>query len=121
MQQSAKTNLNVEEVFFSIARDIKQRLSDTDTKQEVKYYCVAIIEELSTSWLCSGIVLGSTDRYSHVDLQQTKICTSLPCLTMPKLPLIYFIVTYIRHGEERGVPHQTSLAGPLTYINFSYS
>lgn len=33
--QSAKTNLNVEEVFFSIARDIKQRLSDTDTKAEV--------------------------------------------------------------------------------------
>lgn len=33
--QSAKTNLNVEEVFFSIARDIKQRLADTDSKAEV--------------------------------------------------------------------------------------
>jgi len=33
--QSAKTNLNVEEVFFSIARDIKQRLVDTDSKTEV--------------------------------------------------------------------------------------
>jgi len=33
--QSAKTNMNVEEVFFSIARDIKQRLSDTDSKAEV--------------------------------------------------------------------------------------
>ncbi|KAG6417581.1 hypothetical protein SASPL_119765 [Salvia splendens] len=33
-ETSAKTNLNVEEVFFSIARDIKQRLSDTDTKAE---------------------------------------------------------------------------------------
>ncbi|KAF7804540.1 ras-related protein RABE1a [Senna tora] len=32
--QSAKTNLNVEEVFFSIARDIKQRLADTDSKAE---------------------------------------------------------------------------------------
>ncbi|KAL3850701.1 hypothetical protein ACJIZ3_012583 [Penstemon smallii] len=31
----AKTNLNVEQVFFSIARDIKQRLSDTDTKAEL--------------------------------------------------------------------------------------
>ncbi|RID58672.1 hypothetical protein BRARA_F01951 [Brassica rapa] len=30
----AKTNLNVEEVFFSIGRDIKQRLSDTDSKAE---------------------------------------------------------------------------------------
>ncbi|KAL8129902.1 hypothetical protein V2J09_019057 [Rumex salicifolius] len=34
VSQSAKTNLNVEEVFFSIARDIKQRLADTDTKAE---------------------------------------------------------------------------------------
>lgn len=33
--QSAKTNMNVEEVFFSIARDIKQRLADTDSKAEV--------------------------------------------------------------------------------------
>lgn len=33
--QSAKTNLNVEQVFFSIAKDIKQRLADTDSKAEV--------------------------------------------------------------------------------------
>ena len=30
--QSAKTNMNVEEVFFSIARDIKQRLAESDTR-----------------------------------------------------------------------------------------
>jgi len=36
--QSAKTNLNVEQVFFSIAKDIKQRLSDTDSKAEVMCY-----------------------------------------------------------------------------------
>ncbi|CAI0474978.1 unnamed protein product [Linum tenue] len=34
-ETSAKTNLNVEEVFFSIARDIKQRLADTDSRTEV--------------------------------------------------------------------------------------
>ncbi|RYQ93327.1 hypothetical protein Ahy_B09g099599 [Arachis hypogaea] len=33
-ETSAKTNMNVEEVFFSIARDIKQRLADTDSKTE---------------------------------------------------------------------------------------
>ncbi|KAK5804298.1 hypothetical protein PVK06_031947 [Gossypium arboreum] len=33
-ETSAKTNLNVEEVFFSIARDIKQRLACTDSKAE---------------------------------------------------------------------------------------
>ncbi|KAF3545411.1 hypothetical protein DY000_02008166, partial [Brassica cretica] len=33
-ETSAKTNLNVEEVFFSIGRDIKQRLSDTDSRAE---------------------------------------------------------------------------------------
>ncbi|XP_022011307.1 ras-related protein RABE1d-like [Helianthus annuus] len=32
--KSAKTNLNVEQVFFSIATDIKQRLTETDTKAE---------------------------------------------------------------------------------------
>ncbi|KAG8472946.1 hypothetical protein CXB51_035059 [Gossypium anomalum] len=34
-ETSAKTNLNVEEVFFSIARDIKQRLADSDSKAGV--------------------------------------------------------------------------------------
>ncbi|XP_013714836.1 ras-related protein RABE1c isoform X5 [Brassica napus] len=33
-ETSTKTNLNVEEVFFSIAKDIKQRLSDTDSRAE---------------------------------------------------------------------------------------
>ncbi|KAF5947865.1 hypothetical protein HYC85_013822 [Camellia sinensis] len=33
-KRSAKTNLNVEQVFFSIARDIKQRLADTDSRAE---------------------------------------------------------------------------------------
>ncbi|KAK9186105.1 hypothetical protein WN943_026467 [Citrus x changshan-huyou] len=33
-ETSAKTNLNVEQVFFSIARDIKQRLADTDSRSE---------------------------------------------------------------------------------------
>ncbi|XP_047171672.1 ras-related protein RABE1a [Vigna umbellata] len=33
-ETSAKTNMNVDEVFFSIARDIKQRLADNDSKTE---------------------------------------------------------------------------------------
>uniref|UniRef100_A0A161ZXE4 Uncharacterized protein n=1 Tax=Daucus carota subsp. sativus TaxID=79200 RepID=A0A161ZXE4_DAUCS len=33
-EASAKTNMNVEEVFFSIAKDIKQRLAETDSKTE---------------------------------------------------------------------------------------
>ncbi|CAA7034026.1 unnamed protein product [Microthlaspi erraticum] len=33
-ETSAKTNLNVESVFLSIAKDIKQRLTETDTKAE---------------------------------------------------------------------------------------
>ncbi|KAG5393343.1 hypothetical protein IGI04_023306 [Brassica rapa subsp. trilocularis] len=35
-ETSAKTNLNVEEVFFSIAKDIKQRLTDTDSRAEIR-------------------------------------------------------------------------------------
>lgn len=34
-EQSAKTNFNVEQVFFSIARDIKQRIAESDSKAEV--------------------------------------------------------------------------------------
>ncbi|MQM10935.1 hypothetical protein Taro_043833 [Colocasia esculenta] len=33
-ETSAKTNLNVEQVFFSVARDIKQRLADNDSRAE---------------------------------------------------------------------------------------
>ncbi|GJX94158.1 Ras-related protein RabE1c-like protein [Tanacetum coccineum] len=33
-ETSAKTNMNVQDVFFSIGRDIKQRLSETDSKAE---------------------------------------------------------------------------------------
>ncbi|KAM7257203.1 hypothetical protein ACFE04_012944 [Oxalis oulophora] len=33
-ETSAKTNMNVENVFFSIARDIKQRLADTDSRSD---------------------------------------------------------------------------------------
>ncbi|KAH9627107.1 hypothetical protein KSS87_009765 [Heliosperma pusillum] len=35
-ETSARTNLNVEEVFFSIGRDIKQRLANSDTRQEAQ-------------------------------------------------------------------------------------
>ncbi|KAG6412028.1 hypothetical protein SASPL_124686 [Salvia splendens] len=34
VEQSAKTNMNVDEVFLSIAQDIKQRLSDSNSKSE---------------------------------------------------------------------------------------
>lgn len=34
--QSAKTNLNVNEVFFSIGKDIKQRLADRDARAKVR-------------------------------------------------------------------------------------
>lgn len=44
--QSAKTNLNVEEVFFSIARDIKQRLAETDTKAEVLFFFFLLVFSL---------------------------------------------------------------------------
>ncbi|KAJ6792544.1 Uncharacterized protein M6B38_238175 [Iris pallida] len=33
-ETSAKTNMNVEEVFFTIARDIKQRLAESESKAE---------------------------------------------------------------------------------------
>ncbi|CAL5422535.1 unnamed protein product [Camellia sinensis] len=40
-ETSAKTNMNVEEVFFSIARDIKQRLTEADTKAEPQAFKIS--------------------------------------------------------------------------------
>ncbi|CAN1275101.1 Ras-related protein RABE1c [Linum perenne] len=54
-ETSAKTNLNVEEVFFSIARDIKQRLADTDSKSE------CTLSSFSDPWT-NFIVLDSRRR-----------------------------------------------------------
>ncbi|OIW11227.1 hypothetical protein TanjilG_28318 [Lupinus angustifolius] len=57
-ETSAKTNLNVEEVFLSIARDIKQRLADTDSKPE-SITLEAYPSELSlTAWIC---LLGTVE------------------------------------------------------------
>lgn len=47
--QSAKTNQNVEQVFLSIAKDIKQRLTESDTKAEVKKHME------STTYLILGL------------------------------------------------------------------
>ncbi|RZC78689.1 hypothetical protein C5167_002900 [Papaver somniferum] len=40
-ETSAKTNLNVEQVFFSIATDIKQRLAETDTRTEPQTFKIS--------------------------------------------------------------------------------
>ena len=53
--QSAKTNLNVEEVFFSIARDIKQRLADTDSKAEVFELPLSVLKCLNSSLFLSEV------------------------------------------------------------------
>jgi len=46
-ETSAKTNLNVEQVFFSIARDIKQRLAETDSKPEERTISINRPEDAS--------------------------------------------------------------------------
>ncbi|CAG7884734.1 unnamed protein product [Brassica rapa] len=54
-KRSAKTNLNVEEVFFSIAKDIKQRLPDTDSRAEDEKKCI-------TSSFCDMLFIAPSDR-----------------------------------------------------------
>ncbi|XP_057436157.1 ras-related protein RABE1c-like [Lotus japonicus] len=52
-KKSAKTNVNVEEVFFSIARDIKQRLADTDSRAEMilmNWIRIMMIERIHSSY-----------------------------------------------------------------------
>uniref|UniRef100_M4E5Q2 Uncharacterized protein n=1 Tax=Brassica campestris TaxID=3711 RepID=M4E5Q2_BRACM len=54
-KRSAKTNLYVEEVFFSIAKDIKQRLPDTDSRAEDEKKCI-------TSSFCDMLFIAPSDR-----------------------------------------------------------
>ncbi|OVA19492.1 Small GTPase superfamily [Macleaya cordata] len=42
-ETSAKTNFNVEQVFFSIANDVKQRLAESDTKPEFLIFYLAAL------------------------------------------------------------------------------
>lgn len=71
--QSAKTNFNVEQVFFSIAREIKQRLVESDSKAEVNslfhklllrmidmIFCI----DVSKFWCCNSSpkLLGSVNQ-----------------------------------------------------------
>lgn len=66
--QSAKTNMNVEDVFFTVARDIKQRLAETDSKPEV---C------LTSSWkfiwgvlpVCSRLLAACVSCFTCVSLK----------------------------------------------------
>ncbi|KAL6977328.1 Ras-related protein RABE1c [Sarracenia purpurea var. burkii] len=48
-ETSAKTNMNVEEAFFSIAKDIKQRLSETGSRAEPQGIRINQPEQAATS------------------------------------------------------------------------
>ncbi|XP_059628173.1 ras-related protein RABE1a-like isoform X2 [Cornus florida] len=48
-ETSAKTNMNVEEVFFSIARDIKKRLAETDSKAEPQTITINKLDQAASS------------------------------------------------------------------------
>ncbi|CAG7862805.1 unnamed protein product [Brassica rapa] len=54
-KKSAKTNLNVEEVFFLIAKDIKQRLTDTDSRAEDEKKCI-------TGSFCDMLFISPSNR-----------------------------------------------------------
>ncbi|KAG5407326.1 hypothetical protein IGI04_013445 [Brassica rapa subsp. trilocularis] len=58
-KRSAKTNLNVEEVFFSIAKDIKQRLPDTDSRAEDEKKCI-------TSSFCDMLFIAPGDSPTYI-------------------------------------------------------
>ncbi|KAH0912010.1 hypothetical protein HID58_035331, partial [Brassica napus] len=64
-ETSAKTNLNVEEVFFSIGKDIKQRLADTDARAEPQTIRInqsdqgAGTSQATQKSACCGILMNS--------------------------------------------------------------
>jgi hypothetical protein len=68
--QSAKTNRNVNEAFFSIARDIKQRLPDIDSTKTV-FETFSSLNSW-TSLICQFIALCSWNWMSVFTLQPTR-------------------------------------------------
>lgn len=84
MLQSAKTNLNVEQVFFSIARDIKQRLAETDSKPEVEatFFYVKISQLSNFEDLTCRLVAGSDhqDKQTGPDSCRWHCCTNIVVL-----------------------------------------
>lgn len=82
--QSAKTNLNVEQVFFSIARDIKQRLAETDSKPEVQ---ITVHTELCLKHhlaLCSKkhMLLHCRTRQSRLTTRRIRVPTNQQLLDL---------------------------------------
>ncbi|XP_028777145.1 ras-related protein RABE1c [Neltuma alba] len=58
-ETSAKTNLNVEQVFFSIARDIKQRLSEGDSRAEPQSIKISKVEAVKGSSASTALLQKS--------------------------------------------------------------
>ncbi|KAF2582672.1 hypothetical protein F2Q68_00000805 [Brassica cretica] len=59
-ETSAKTNLNVEEVFFSIAKDIKHRLTDTDSRAGTLFFVFFTTPSFIAA--CGTIRISQTDQ-----------------------------------------------------------
>ena len=49
--------MNVEEVFFSIARDIKRRLAETDSRDEVRKCAPFLVFLFLSDFLCDPLFL----------------------------------------------------------------
>ncbi|RLM99071.1 ras-related protein RABE1c [Panicum miliaceum] len=81
-ETSAKTNLNVEQVFFSIARDIKQRLAETDSKPEVQMIAPIYIWNFISTNDLSNISLHCRRRQSRLTSQ-----TRVPSKQLVRDPL----------------------------------
>lgn len=123
--QSAKTNLNVENVFLSIAKDIKQRLTETDTKAEAVrtttntrssyyYYSTDFIAELKAYLLFLLLFSLKASRslnkiLPHLLLQprsRLAVVTFRSMIALFRLHLVFkslaiFFISYISNQRDR--------------------
>lgn len=91
--QSAKTNLNVEQVFFSIARDIKQRLADTDSKAEVSwiYFLIFAVSKFQILYAHS---------WRRCSRQHSRLINQKQELEVVKLPRNQLVVVHKNELKE---------------------
>jgi hypothetical protein len=75
--QSAKTNQNVEQVFFTVARDIKQRL--TETVAAAAEVAILPLHMLYPHLIGCHVI-------SHIDLTFTELCSPQPFRSAGRIP-----------------------------------
>ena len=129
--QSAKTNLNVEQVFFSIARDIKTRLAETDSKPEVQITVLSYVPNSILFNVLRDLFLFCRTRPSRLTRQKAPTHQRLQDLLAAGLKgllgpgghclfdiIQFLLVCYRKNVKKKAMTYDTDLVVPIFCLPF---